>query len=66
MVKSIDSTGAGDNFVAGFLYSYLHNQDIEYCLKVANICGANAVTTIGGFSGSLTKKELEDKLNRSN
>lgn len=47
-VKPIDTTGAGDVFVAGLLYGYLRGWDIERCLRLANICGALSTRGIGG------------------
>ncbi len=43
-----DSTGAGDNFDAGFIYGYLKNYDKESILKIANICGGESVGSLGG------------------
>ena len=46
---SVDSTGAGDNFDAGFIYSYLKKLSIEKCLNIANLCGSKSVEYIGGI-----------------
>lgn len=35
-VKAISTVGAGDSFGAAFLYRYLHNKDIDFCLKYAS------------------------------
>lgn len=43
-----DSTGAGDNFDAGFIHGYLNNLRIENCLKIANICGGISTEYLGG------------------
>ena len=43
-----DSTGAGDNFDAGFIYGFLNNMGPEKSLCVGNICGAKSVEYLGG------------------
>ena len=54
-----DSTGAGDNFDAGFIYGYLNNMEPEKSLRIGNICGAKSVEYLGG-SGP---KEKFSKIN---
>lgn len=49
-----DSTGAGDNFDAGFIYGYLSGLGIRKSLEIANICGAKSVEYMGGV-GSIEK-----------
>ncbi len=46
----IDTSGAGDAFVAGFLYTWLAEGDYETALAVGNACGAQASTTRGAQS----------------
>jgi len=43
-----DSTGAGDNFDAGFIYGFLNNMSLEKSLAIGNICGARSVEYLGG------------------
>lgn len=52
-----DSTGAGDNFDAGFIYGYINDLGIEKSLKIANICGAKSAEYLGGVGNK--KKFLE-------
>ena len=47
-VKVIDTTGAGDAFVAGFLAARLAGAAIEECLARAARAGAEATQFIGG------------------
>jgi sugar/nucleoside kinase (ribokinase family) len=54
----IDATGAGDCFVAGFIYSWLKKRDVDESMKIANFCGASCVGTIGGYAGAPTMKDI--------
>lgn len=56
-----DSTGAGDNFDAGFLFGYLNGMDQAVNLEIANICGSNSVESMGGVG----EIERFDRLGRS-
>ena len=57
-----DSTGAGDNFNAGFIYGIMSGFDIEKCLKIANICGAKSVEYLGGVGNKKKFYELKKLL----
>lgn len=46
-VNAVDSTGAGDNFMAGFVSEILKGTGIEQSLKFANACGAICTTAVG-------------------
>ncbi len=48
-VNVIDTMGAGDSFIAGFLTSYLQKQNIEEALKFAAESAAITCTQRGGF-----------------
>ena len=47
-VDSVDSTGAGDMFHAGFLYGLSKKWTIPACVKWASATGALATTALGG------------------
>lgn len=46
-VQVVDTTGAGDSFVGGFLYALSQDLPLEECARTANRCGAQAVQKIG-------------------
>ncbi len=51
-VDSVDTTGAGDAFNAGFLDAWLRGAILPKCLNAGNKSGAAAVQGYGGFSQS--------------
>jgi sugar/nucleoside kinase (ribokinase family) len=50
-VDAVDGTGAGDAFVAAFLYGRLANRPLDWCARFANAAGALATTAVGAFDG---------------
>lgn len=48
----VDTTGAGDAFNAGFIFSWINGQALHECLKTGNLCGAEATKHIGGAKGA--------------
>ena len=50
-VDTIDSTGAGDSFNAGFIRMWLLGRPLRECLDFATACGAIACTYLGGTPG---------------
>eukprot|EP00899_Mesostigma_viride_P009171 jgi/Mesvir1/18255/Mv09528-RA.1 len=46
-IKVVDSTGAGDLFTAGFIYSMLQDWPLRRCCQVGNLAGAAAVQVLG-------------------
>lgn len=57
-VESIDTTGAGDAFAAGFLATYLEHGDYERAVEFANACGALASREEGARTAP-TRAEVE-------
>jgi len=50
-VEPVDTTGAGDCFVAGFLAATLRDWPLEKTARFANAAGAACVTAVGASSG---------------
>ena len=55
-----DTCGAGDAFVAGFLYGRLQNWDLERCARFATAASAFCVQSIGATPASLGVRELTE------
>lgn len=46
-VETLDTTGAGDTFAAGFISSYIKDEELEKCLKTANQLAGSCVGSLG-------------------
>ncbi|WP_458205929.1 carbohydrate kinase family protein [Haladaptatus sp. NG-SE-30] len=57
-VESVDSTGAGDAFAAGFIATLLDTKDYERALEFANACGALASMEAGARTAP-TRERVE-------
>jgi sugar/nucleoside kinase (ribokinase family) len=57
-VDTIDTTGAGDSFNAGFLAAWLDGADLAACLRWGAAAGALSTTRLGGVDGQPTLDEL--------
>lgn len=49
-IKCVDTTGAGDSFVGGFLYGLANDFALEKCAEFANECGAKAIEKVGAIT----------------
>ena len=56
--KNADSTGAGDAFLAGFIYGLINDAPLSTCIAYGNITGGKAVTAVGALSAYVTEDEL--------
>ncbi len=61
----VDTTGAGDNFVAGFLTGVLRGWDPERCCRFANAVGAVSVTEVGSTSAVKSMDQVIEYMERS-
>ncbi|WP_028608899.1 carbohydrate kinase family protein [Paenibacillus harenae] len=58
-VKSVNTTGAGDSFNAGYIYGYLTGEEPKKCLEYGNACGALSVGAYGGSTGAADRETIE-------
>ncbi|MER7843853.1 carbohydrate kinase family protein [Kitasatospora sp. NPDC096077] len=60
----VDSNGAGDAFVAGFLYAWFRGHPPLDCARAGSAAGAFACTTAGTHTGFVGAAVLDTLLNR--
>jgi len=61
-VDAVDSTGAGDNFIAGFVSELLRGGSTEGALKFATACGAICTTAVGACTALRSRAQVLDFL----
>lgn len=49
-LKIVDTTGAGDNFDAGFLKAWLSGHELKDCVRDGMICGTMSLKQVGGIA----------------
>ena len=59
-VNVIDTVGAGDAFVAGYLSAFLDGNSAKQRLERAVFCGARACLDLGDWEGSPTRSEVAE------
>ena len=64
-IKAVDATGAGDNFVAGFVSELLHGSSLENALYFANACGAICTTAVGAGTALRSRGQVLRFLNQN-
>ena len=64
-VEVLNTLGAGDAFLSGFLHGWLEGESWETCAKYGNACGGLVVSRHGCTPAMPTKPELNDYLARS-
>ena len=64
-VNAIDTTGAGDSFVAGFLAGLSKGLTLRECGLMANAAGAIATTQLGATSAAVGMRGLADFIARA-
>jgi len=57
-VEVVDTVGAGDAFLASFIYSYLQGRDLPACLRMGCVLGALTASKKGG-TPTITSAEID-------
>jgi sugar/nucleoside kinase (ribokinase family) len=59
----VDTTGAGDQYSAGFLHGFTHGYDLETCGRLASIAAAEVISHLGARPevslAELAKEQLD-------
>jgi sugar/nucleoside kinase (ribokinase family) len=58
----VDATGAGDNFLAGFVSEILRGRSDREALAFANACGAICSTAVGSGAALRNREQVEGLL----
>ncbi|MBP7781749.1 MAG: Carbohydrate kinase family protein [Pseudomonadota bacterium] len=53
---AIDTTGAGDNFMAGLVYGFYHDWDLVKCMQMANVLGGYSTTQFGCYKAGISEE----------
>ncbi len=64
-IDPVDTTGAGDNFNAGFLHSWLRGAPLHDALVFAAACGALSTLSAGGIGAQPTEAQAREYLQHS-
>lgn len=57
-IDAVDATGAGDNFIAGFVSELLRGADVSDALMFANACGAICTTAVGAGTALRSRDQV--------
>ena len=63
-IRSVDSTGAGDNFIAGYVSELLRGSTVEEALAFANACGAVCSTAVGACTAIKNREQILEFLKK--
>ncbi len=61
----VDTTGAGDNFAAGFITALLDGMGLEACGTFANAVAAASIKSVGAVDGVKNKSQIEAYLDKN-
>jgi sugar/nucleoside kinase (ribokinase family) len=57
--KSVDTTGAGDNFITGIIYGLIKGHSINNCLKLGNVFAGYSTTKMGCYGAEITPEIID-------
>ena len=63
-LKAIDTTGAGDNFAAGFISGLCEGKSLYDCCKLGHATASISVTAYGTTSGVQSREQVEEVMRR--
>lgn len=63
-ITAVDTTGAGDNFLAAFASEILHGENVQDALAFANACGAICSTAVGASTALKNRQQVLDYIKR--
>lgn len=63
-VNPVDTTGAGDAFVAGFLYGFLQGLPVKESMQYGVVCGGLTTTVPGGIAALPNLSEVKEWLSK--
>ena len=61
----VDTTGAGDNFAAGFLYALSEHMDLADCGRFANAAASLAVESLGACTGVRSLSQVMERFRKA-
>jgi ribokinase len=64
-VETVDTTGAGDAFCAGFLYGLIKQKDLYECGKLGNFVASRCISQMGARTGLPRLQDLKTSRNAS-
>ncbi|MBQ6439067.1 MAG: carbohydrate kinase family protein [Mogibacterium sp.] len=65
-IEAVDATGAGDNFMAGFVSEIIRGSDVRDALEFANACGAICTTAVGTGTALKNREQVLKMLSTQN
>jgi ribokinase len=57
-IVNIDSTGAGDAFLSGFMYGIIHDYPVEESIRFGNVTGGMCVKGMGCLTSYVEEEEM--------
>jgi Sugar kinases, ribokinase family len=60
--RAIDTTGAGDNFAAGFISAVLDGSELKDCGVFANAVAAASTECVGAVGGVVDRRQIEARI----
>jgi 2-dehydro-3-deoxygluconokinase len=64
-INPVDTVGAGDAFVAGYLTGFLRGDTVGNSLELGNLCGAAACAVVSDWQGAPTARDIADARTQS-